>query len=130
VAVEQWNGTGRRKTSRARVYLRPGTGNFTINDQDVNSYFGSKEHVIVVQQPLDVTDTMTSFDVVCRVDGGGKSGQAGAILLGLARALVQQDEDNQSVLKKNGFLTRDSRMVERKKYGQRGARRKFQFSKR
>lgn len=128
--MEQWNGTGRRKTSVARVYLRPGKGNFTVNGEEVNSYFGSKEHVIVVQQPLDVTDTMTSFDIVARVNGGGKSGQAGAILMGLSRALIAQDESNQSVLKKNGFLTRDSRMVERKKYGQRGARRKFQFSKR
>ena len=128
--MEQWNGTGRRKTSRARVYLRPGTGQFTINGQEIQSYFGSKEHVVVAQQPLEVTDTASSFDIVCRVDGGGKSGQAGAILLGLSRALIDQDETNQSVLKKNGFLTRDSRMVERKKYGQRGARRKFQFSKR
>ena len=128
--MEQWNGTGRRKTSVARVYLRPGKGVFTVNGSDVNSYFGSKEHVIVVQQPLDVTDTMTSFDVVATVNGGGKSGQAGAILMGLSRALISQDDTNQQVLKKNGFLTRDSRMVERKKYGQRGARRKFQFSKR
>ena len=130
MAVEQWNGTGRRKTSVARVYLRPGNGTFTVNGQNVDSYFGSKEHVVVAQQPLDVTDTMSNFDVVCRVNGGGKSGQAGAILLGLSRALINQDEDNQAVLKKNGFLTRDSRMVERKKYGQPGARRKFQFSKR
>ena len=130
MAVEQWIGTGRRKNAVARVYLRPGKGEFTINGKEVGSYFGSKEHVVVAQQPLDVTDTMSSFDVVCRVHGGGKSGQAGAILLGLSRALVVQDEDNQSVLKKNGFLTRDSRMVERKKYGQPGARRKFQFSKR
>lgn len=130
MAVEQWNGTGRRKTSVARVFLRPGKGDFTVNGQEVNTYFGSKEHVIVVQQPLDVTDTMSNFDIICRVHGGGKSGQAGAILLGLSRALCEQDEDNQPVLKKNGFLTRDSRMVERKKYGQPGARRKFQFSKR
>ena len=130
MAVEQWIGTGRRKTSIARVFLRPGKGDFTINGQEVNTYFGSKEHVIVAQQPLEVTDTLSNFDIICRVHGGGKSGQAGAILLGLSRALCEQDEDNQPVLKKNGFLTRDSRMVERKKYGQPGARRKFQFSKR
>ena len=124
------NATGRRKTSVARVYLTNGTGKISINGKDVEDYFGRGEHVYVVRQALMVTDNQSNYDVSINVNGGGKTGQAGAIRHGLARALVSQTETNHSVLRANGFMTRDPRMVERKKYGQPGARRKFQFSKR
>ncbi len=123
-------GTGRRKTSVARVYLREGSGKITINGKDVETYFSNPSMVYIVKQPLDVTDTLTKFDLLINVKGGGITGQAGACRHGLSRALVAYDETNIRPLRANGFLTRDPRMVERKKYGQPGARRKFQFSKR
>lgn len=123
-------GTGRRKTSVARVYLRDGSGKITVNGRELEQYFGNEEHTYTVRQPLMVTSTLEKLDVAINVSGGGQAGQAGAIRHGLARALCQLDESNHPSLRSNGFLTRDSRMVERKKYGQRGARRRFQFSKR
>lgn len=123
-------GTGRRKTSVARVYLRSGSGKITVNGKDVETYFSNPINVFIVKQPLDVTDSLTKYDIVVTVRGGGVTGQAGACRHGLARALQSVDASNTAALKANGFLTRDPRMVERKKYGQRGARRKFQFSKR
>ena len=123
-------GTGRRKTATARVYLREGNGKITINGRALEDYFKDPLCVYQVKQPLDVTDTLTKFDIVITVCGGGTTGQAGACRHGIARALVAYDESNKSVLHANGFMTRDPRMVERKKYGQRGARRRFQFSKR
>jgi small subunit ribosomal protein S9 len=123
-------GTGRRKTAVARVYLREGEGNITINGRKVDEYFTNPLCLFMVKQPLNVTDTATKFDLVINVHGGGPNGQAGACRHGIARALVEHDENNLPALRASGFLTRDSRMVERKKYGQRGARRKFQFSKR
>jgi small subunit ribosomal protein S9 len=128
--VEQFLGTGRRKTSVARVYLRPGNGGYTINGREPDTYFSTQDHVYVVNQPIDAVDGAGKFDIQVTVRGGGKAGQAGAIRHALARALVKFDETNHSVMRANGFLTRDSRMVERKKYGQPGARKKFQFSKR
>lgn len=123
-------GTGRRKTSVARVFLRDGSGKITVNGREADEYFKNPGLTYVVQQPLDVTDSLSKYDVLINVRGGGPTGQAGACRHGIARALVIHDEANKPALKANGFLTRDSRMVERKKYGQRGARRKFQFSKR
>lgn len=123
-------GTGRRKTSVARVYLRGGSGKILINNKKVGEYFSSPNLEYVVKQPLEVTDNLTKFDLSINVIGGGLSGQAGACRHGISRALRAYDEGNASTLKANGFLTRDSRMVERKKYGQRKARRRFQFSKR
>ncbi len=128
--MDQYLGTGRRKTSVARVYLRPGSGSVTINGRNVDEYFHRQENIIVAKQPLVITEKETDFDVLVKVSGGGESGQAGAIRHGVARALVKYDEELTRTLRANGFLTRDPRMVERKKYGQRGARRKFQFSKR
>lgn len=124
------HGTGRRKTSVARVYLREGNGNFKVNGKDAKVFFPIEEHVIQIELPLNVTECLGKYDVVVNVKGGGISGQAGAVRHGLSRALLQLDETHRTVLKANGFLTRDSRMVERKKFGQKGARRKFQFSKR
>lgn len=123
-------GTGRRKTAVARVFVREGTGKITVNGKEINDYFATPEQVQVVKQPLMVTASDTKYDILINVVGGGLNGQAGACLHGIARALTQVNQDNQSSLHANGFLTRDSRMVERKKYGQRGARRRFQFSKR
>jgi small subunit ribosomal protein S9 len=123
-------GTGRRKTSVARVYLRKGSGSIVVNGKPINEYFNREELIYIVNQPLEVTDNRGSYDVLVTVNGGGKTGQAGAILLGLSRALSAHDETNYKALRANGFMTRDDRMVERKKYGQRGARRRFQFSKR
>ena len=123
-------GTGRRKTAVARVYLREGEGNIVINGRKVEEYFGNPLYVYMVRQPLDVTDNLAKFDLVINVTGGGPTGQAGACRHGIARALVQYDENNRPALHASGFMTRDSRMVERKKFGQPGARRKFQFSKR
>ncbi len=124
------HGTGRRKTSVARVYLREGNGSIKVNGKDVKEFFPIEEHVIQIELPFNVTETLGKYNVVVTVRGGGISGQAGAIRHGLSRALVELDETNRTALKANGFLTRDARMVERKKYGQKGARRKFQFSKR
>jgi small subunit ribosomal protein S9 len=129
-ATVQKNGTGRRKTAVARVFLAPGGGKLTINGKDLPVYFVNKEHVYMVMQPLAVTSNETAFDIKINVSGGGLTGQAGAIRHGIARALAAYDEANLPSLRANGFLTRDSRMVERKKYGQRKARRRFQFSKR
>ena len=123
-------GTGRRKSSVARVRLYQGTGKITINDRDIDDYFGLETLKLIVRQPLALTETDQKFDIVCRVAGGGVTGQAGAIRHGIARALCQADADFRPVLKKAGFLTRDPRMKERKKYGLKAARRAPQFSKR
>jgi small subunit ribosomal protein S9 len=123
-------GTGRRKTSVARVYVRTGNGNITVNGKELSRYFPQGEHAVMVRQPLMVTANENKFDILINVYGGGISGQAGACRHGLARALCKVDETNYTSLRSNGYLTRDSRMVERKKYGRRGARRRFQFSKR
>ena len=123
-------GTGRRKTAVARVFLREGEGKIVVNGRNVDEYFSNPLYVFMLRQPLDVTDNMTRFDFVINVHGGGPTGQAGACRHGIARALVEYDEANRPALHANGFMTRDSRMVERKKFGQPGARRKFQFSKR
>ena len=123
-------GTGRRKKSIARVRVYAGTGKITINERDIDDYFGLDTLKLIVRQPLTVTELTDKFDIVCRVTGGGVTGQAGAIRQGLARALLQYDESLRPVLKKAGFLTRDPRMKERKKYGLKGARRAPQFSKR
>lgn len=123
-------GVGRRKTAVARVYLREGDGKITVNGKTVDAYFANPLLANMVRQPLEVTNNVGKFDVLVNVVGGGPSGQAGACRHGLARALVVEDEANKAALRANGFLTRDSRMVERKKYGQKKARKKFQFSKR
>ena len=123
-------GTGRRKKSVARVRLYPGTGAITINGRDVDDYFGLETLKLIMNQPFGVTGTAGKFDVVANVNGGGVSGQAGAIRHGIARAPLQADENLRPELKKAGFLTRDPRMKERKKYGLKGARRAPQFSKR
>jgi small subunit ribosomal protein S9 len=126
----QWLATGRRKSSVARVYLRPGKGNVTVNKQSVEEYFDRATLRMVMRQPLELVNMAENFDVVINVFGGGKSGQAGAVLQGIARALVNYDAKLRSTLKHAGFLTRDSRAKERKKYGQAAARARFQFSKR
>ena len=123
-------GTGRRKKSVARVRVYPGTGAITINGRDVDDYFGLKTLKLIVNQPFTVTETMGKFDIVCTAQGGGISGQAGAIRHGVARALLKVDETYRPALKKAGLLTRDPRMKERKKYGLKAARRAPQFSKR
>ena len=123
-------GTGRRKSSVARVRVYNGTGKITINDRDIDDYFGLETLKLVVRQPLALAEIENKFDIVVRVAGGGVSGQAGAIRHGLSRALLQYDENLRPVLKKAGFLTRDPRMKERKKYGLKAARRAPQFSKR
>ena len=123
-------GTGRRKSSVARVRVYAGTGKIIINDREIDDYFGLETLKLIVRQPLALTDTAEKFDIICRVGGGGVTGQAGAIRHGIARALLQYDETLRPTLKKVGFLTRDPRMKERKKYGLKGARRAPQFSKR
>ena len=123
-------GTGRRKHSIARVYLVPGTGKVTINKRDMDEYFGMETLKVIVRQPLELTATADKFDVLVNVCGGGFTGQAGAIRHGISRALLQADAEYRPALKKAGFLTRDPRMKERKKYGLKGARRAPQFSKR
>ncbi len=123
-------GTGRRKSSVARVRVYPGTGKITINDRDIDDYFGLDTLKLIVRQPLALTESAEKFDIICRVAGGGVTAQAGAIRHGISRALLQADESFRPVLKKAGFLTRDPRMKERKKYGLKGARRAPQFSKR
>jgi small subunit ribosomal protein S9 len=131
MAIEQYNGTGRRKTASARVYLRPGKGRLEVNDVPWNKYFGDRPTVeMILKQPLKETHTVTKYDIKVRVIGGGVMGQAGAIRHGIARALIQANPALRPALRKAGLLTRDPRMAERKKYGQRGARRRFQFSKR
>lgn len=131
MANVQYYGTGRRKKSVARVRLVPGNGNITINGRSIDDYFGLETLKIIVRQPLVLTDTLSKFDVICKVAGGGFTGQAGAIRHGIARALVEADEETyRPSLKKAGFLTRDPRMKERKKPGLKKARRAPQFSKR
>ena len=123
-------GTGRRKSSVARVRVYNGSGNVTVNGRDIDDYFGLETLKVIVRQPLTLTETADKFDVVCTVTGGGVTGQAGAIRHGIARALLQFNEELRPTLKKAGFLTRDPRIKERKKYGLKGARRAPQFSKR
>ena len=123
-------GTGRRKSSVARVRVYNGTGKITINGRDIDNYFGLETLKFIVRQPINLTDTADKFDIVCNVTGGGITGQAGAIRHGLSRALLQYNEELRPALKKAGFLTRDPRMKERKKYGLKAARRAPQFSKR
>ncbi len=130
MSMEQHYGTGRRKTSSARVFLRPGNGEITINKQSMDDYFGRETSKMVVRQPLEVTDSQSQFDVYVSVVGGGDSGQAGAIRHGIARALVNYNEELRPQLRKAGLLTRDARKVERKKVGLHKARRSTQFSKR
>jgi small subunit ribosomal protein S9 len=122
--------TGRRKESTARVWLKPGTGDVVVNGRDYNAYFGRETSKMVIRQPLEVVEQLGKVDITVNVVGGGLSGQAGAIRHGIARALCSLNPDYRPPLKKAGFLTRDARAVERKKYGQPGARRRFQFSKR
>ena len=128
--MAKFYGTGRRKSSIARVYLVPGTGVITINKRDIDSYFGLETLKMVVRQPLVATENTDKFDVIVNVHGGGTTGQAGAIRHGISRALLQADAEYRPILKKEGFLTRDPRMKERKKYGLKAARRAPQFSKR
>ena len=130
MASARFYGTGRRKKSVARVYLVPGTGNITINKRSIDEYFGLETLKVTVRQPLAATDTVDKFDVLVYVHGGGYTGQAGAIRHGISRALVQADAEYRPALKAAGFLTRDPRMKERKKYGLKAARRAPQFSKR
>lgn len=126
----QYYGTGRRKKSIARVYITPGTGVITVNKRNIDDYFGLETLKVIIRQPLVATDNVEKYDVKVTVRGGGTTGQAGAIRHGIARALIQADADFRPVLKKAGFLTRDPRMKERKKYGLKAARRAPQFSKR
>ncbi|MEJ2005007.1 MAG: 30S ribosomal protein S9 [Cyclobacteriaceae bacterium] len=128
--MEVISSIGRRKTSVARIYMAAGKGEIVINEKSMEDYFPSEILQTIVKQPLNVVDAVTNFDININVDGGGPKGQAEAIRLAVSRALVEVDDENRSPLKKEGFLTRDPRMVERKKYGRRKARRRFQFSKR
>ena len=130
MAATQYYGTGRRKTSTARVFLRPGTGTIQINKKAIDVYFGRETARMVVRQPLELTESLEKFDVIVNVKGGGGSGQAGAIRHGITRALMQYDETLRPALRAAGYVTRDAREVERKKVGLRKARKKPQFSKR
>ena len=130
MAVEQYYGTGRRKSSAARVYLKSGSGAITVNKKNIEDYFGRETSRMVVRQPLQTVDVVDKFDINVSVSGGGPSGQAGAIRLGITRALMSYDETFREALRKEGFVTRDAREVERKKVGLRKARRGVQFSKR
>ena len=130
MATTQNYGTGRRKSSTARVFLRKGDGKITINERSIEDFFGRETSRMIVRQPLELTKSTDKFDVLVTVEGGGNTGQAGAIRLGIARALKDYDIAWDRALRDAGFLTRDSRMKERKKYGQKGARKRFQFSKR
>jgi small subunit ribosomal protein S9 len=130
LALVEYYGTGRRKTSTARVHLRQGAGAITVNNRPLDEYFGNEVLKMIIKQPLSLTETNDKFDIVVVVDGGGPSGQAGAIRHGISRALQVYNTELRKRLKKAGLLTRDPRMKERKKYGQRGARARFQFSKR
>ncbi len=122
--------TGRRKNSIARVRIKPGSGNIEVNKQSLLDYFKRETLKMIIEQPLDKTETLGKFDIVADVAGGGLTGQAGALRLGISRALLQHDEELRSILRANGFLTRDPREKERKKYGMAGARKRYQFSKR
>lgn len=130
MAVVQYYGTGKRKSSTARVYLIPGTGQMNVNKRDLSKYFCNETQRTVIRYPLTITDNVSKFDVRATVMGGGVSGQAGAIRLGISRALLEFNAELRPRLKRAGLLTRDSRIKERKKYGQKGARKRFQFSKR
>lgn len=128
--LTQYYGTGRRKTSTARVYLRPGNGEIMINRRKFEEYFPNETLQMIIRQPLRLTETSAKFDILVNVDGGGISGQAGAVRHGITRALMEYSPELRSSLKKAGFVSRDPRKKERKKYGQKGARKRFQFSKR
>ena len=130
MAIVEYYGTGKRKSSTARVRLLPGTGQVIVNKHDLSEYFKSESQRTVIRYPLAVTDNLGKFDIRAIVDGGGTSGQAGAIRLGIANALLRFNSELRPKLKRAGLLTRDSRIKERKKYGQKGARKRFQFSKR
>jgi small subunit ribosomal protein S9 len=130
LATTQYYGTGRRKTSTARVFLRPGSGSITVNKQPIEKCFPTETHRLTIRLPLVVTETGERFDVLATTAGGGVAGQAGALRLGIARALLEFNEELRSSLRKAGLLTRDPRAKERKKYGMAGARKRFQFSKR
>lgn len=130
MAATQYYGTGRRKKSIARVYVTPGTGKITVNGKDIDEYFGLETLKVIIRQPFAAIGAESKFDVKANVHGGGIAGQAGAIRHGISRALLHEDEENRAALKKEGFLTRDSRMKERRKYGLKKARKAPQFSKR
>ncbi|MBA3766180.1 MAG: 30S ribosomal protein S9 [Acidobacteria bacterium] len=130
MAETQYYGTGRRKTSTARVYLRPGAGEVKINRKSFEQYFPNETLRMIIRQPLQLTETTTKFDILVNVMGGGPAGQAGAIRHGITRALMEYNTDLRPALKHAGLVTRDPRIKERKKYGQKGARKRFQFSKR
>jgi len=130
MATEQYYGTGRRKSSVARVFLRAGSGKMTVNGRDINEYFARETDLMVINQPLQATENLEKFDAVITVTGGGTTGQAGAVRHGISRALVAYEEGNRPALRARGLLTRDARQVERKKVGLRKARRRPQFSKR
>jgi small subunit ribosomal protein S9 len=123
-------GTGRRKSATARVFIKPGTGEIIVNKRKLEDYFDNEVHRMVIRQPLHLTDSVGKFDILVNVDGGGKAGQAGAVRHGVTRALVEFNPEFRTRLKRAGFVTRDPRAKERKKYGQKGARKRFQFSKR
>lgn len=130
MAAARFYGTGKRKSSIARVWIKPGTGVITVNSKTLDAYFGRETSKMVVKQPLELTDNVGKFDIFVTVKGGGDSGQAGAIKHGITKALLEADVDLRGTLKKAGFITRDSRIKERKKYGKKAARASFQFSKR
>jgi small subunit ribosomal protein S9 len=130
VAEIQYYGTGRRKTSTARVYLRPGDGSVQVNRKPFDTYFPNETLRMIIRQPLNLTETTNKFDILVNVAGGGPAGQAGAIRHGITRALIEYNSDLRPTLKQAGLVTRDPRIKERKKYGQKGARKRFQFSKR
>jgi small subunit ribosomal protein S9 len=130
VAETQYYGTGRRKTSTARVYLRPGTGEIVVNRKAFDQYFPNEALRMIIRQPLQLTETTAKFDILVNVAGGGPAGQAGAVRHGITRALMEFNADLRPALKQAGLVTRDPRIKERKKYGQKGARKRFQFSKR
>ena len=130
MAETKFYATGKRKSSVARVFLKPGSGNIVVNQKTIDEYFGRETSKMVIRQPLELTENVGKFDIFVNVSGGGPSGQAGAIKHGITKALMEADADLRGALKKAGFITRDSRIKERKKYGKRSARRSFQFSKR
>ncbi len=130
MAEIEYYGTGRRKSATARVYLRPGAGNFQVNRKAFDSYFPNETLRMIIRQPMQLTETVNKFDVLVNVAGGGPAGQAGAIRHGITRALIEYNNDLRPSLKQAGLITRDPRIKERKKYGQKGARKRFQFSKR
>lgn len=130
MAEQKFYATGKRKTSIARVWMKPGTGEITVNKRPLDVFFGRETSKMVVRQPLELTDNMGKFDIAVNVTGGGNSGQAGAIKHGITKALLEVNPELRGILKKSGFVTRDSRIKERKKYGRKGARASFQFSKR